>query len=161
MNFLIGEIADGTLTSPLGEIPLADLGAADAGQAGGAPVTHTGRVVVGIRPESFEDAATAGERPGHVAVTATVDVLESTGSDVYAHLSINGHGPSAADEPLLRELAEATASEDPEVALATGSALVARVSVLHSLREGQQGRLYVDASRLHLFDPSSGRRISS
>jgi multiple sugar transport system ATP-binding protein len=156
MNFLIGEITGGTLTSPLGTIAVGDLGESDPAHPG----AHTGRVVVGVRPESFEDAASAGERPGHVAVTATVDVLESTGSDVYAHLSLNGHGPSAADEPLLRELAQATASEDPEVALAGGSELVARVAVSHSLTEGQEGRLFLDTRRLHLFDPETGRRIT-
>jgi multiple sugar transport system ATP-binding protein len=164
MNFLIGEIADGALTSPLGTIALADLGESDPARAGGVRVAHTGRVVVGVRPESFEDTAIAGERPGHVAVTANVDVLESTGSDVYAHLSLNGHGwagSDPADEPLLRELAQATAAEDPEVALATGSELVARVSVSHSLAEGQEGRLFVDTRRIHLFDPASGRRLPS
>jgi multiple sugar transport system ATP-binding protein len=161
MNFLIGEITDGTITSPLGTIALADLGESDPAGTGGVRVTHTGRVVLGVRPESFEDAATSGERPGHVAVTANVDVLESTGSDVYAHLSLNGHGPSAADEPLLRELAQATAAEDPEVALATGSELVARVGVSHSLAEGQPGRLFVDTRRIHLFDPATGLRIPS
>jgi multiple sugar transport system ATP-binding protein len=164
MNFLIGEIADGALTSPLGTIALADLGDSDPARAGGVRVAHTGRVVVGVRPESFEDTAIAGERPGHVAVTANVDVLESTGSDVYAHLSLNGHGwagSDPADEPLLRELAQATAAEDPEVALATGSELVARVSVSHSLAEGQEGRLFVDTRRIHLFDPASGRRLPS
>jgi multiple sugar transport system ATP-binding protein len=154
MNFLLGEIADGSLTSPLGTIPVSDL--PDGGGAG-----HTGRVVVGVRPESFEDASLVGERPGLVALTATVDVLESTGSDVYAHLSLNGHGPAADDEPILRELAEATASEDPEAALAgSSSELVARVGVTNSLTEGEQGRLWIDTRRLHLFDPATGRRLS-
>jgi multiple sugar transport system ATP-binding protein len=165
MNFLIGEIADRTLTFPLGAIALDDLGGSDSESDPESDpahqVSHTGRVVVGVRPESFEDAASAGERPGHLEVTATVDVLESTGSDVYAHLSLNGHGPSAADEPLLRELAQATASEDPEVALAGGSELVARVSVSHSLIEGQEGRLWIDTRRVHLFDPATGQRISA
>jgi multiple sugar transport system ATP-binding protein len=166
MNFLIGEIADGSLTSPLGTIALGDLG-----DTGGAAQGHSGRVVVGLRPESFEDAAMVGERPGLVGVTVMVDVLESTGSDVYAHLSLNGDsagsgpaGPGSAgpgaDDAVLRELAEATASEDPEVALATGSDLVARVGVSHSLIEGQEGRLWIDAHRIHLFDPATGRRLS-
>jgi multiple sugar transport system ATP-binding protein len=157
MNFLMGEIAEGSLTWPLGTIPLSDL----AGVEGS---SHSGRVVVGVRPESFEDAAMVGERPGLVAVTAMVDVLESTGSDVYAHLSLNGLGPGRAgfdsDDAVLRELAQATASEDPEVALATGSELVARVGVSHSLAEGQEGRLWIDAHRIHLFDPATGRRLS-
>ena len=152
MNFLIGEVADGSLTSPLGTIALSELG----DEAG---VTNTGRVVVGVRPESFEDATLAGERPGLVSLTATVDVLESTGSDVYAHLSLNGH-ERGVEEPLLRELAQATASEDPEVALATGSELVARVGVATSLAEGEQGRLWIDARRIHLFDPATGQRLS-
>jgi len=153
MNFVMGEIADGQLVSPLGTVPVSQL--ADA-----AGTSHTGQVVVGVRPESFEDASLAGERPGLVALTATIDVLESTGSDVYAHLSLNGHGGPKADEPLLRELAQATASEDPEVALATGSELVARVGVATSLLEGEKGRLWVDTTRLHLFDPATGRRLS-
>ena len=65
-----------------------------------------------------------GERPGLVAVSAMVDVLESTGSDVYAHLSLNGRpgsGVGVRRSATLRELAQATAAEDPEVALATGS----------------------------------------
>jgi multiple sugar transport system ATP-binding protein len=157
MNFVMGEVADGSLRSALGTIPLSALG-----DAGG--VSHTGRVIVGVRPESFEDASLTGERPGLVALTATVDVLESTGSDVYAHLSLNGHGDGhaapTADEPLLRELAQATASEDPEVALATGSELVARVGVATSLAEGEKGQLWIDATRIHLFDPATGQRLS-
>jgi multiple sugar transport system ATP-binding protein len=153
MNFLIGEIADGSLTSPLGTFPLSELDPA-----------HSGRVVLGVRPESFEDAAMVGERPGMVAVTAMVDVLESTGSDVYAHLSLNGAGAgwagSDSDDAVLRELAQATAAEDPEVALATGSGLVARVGVSHSLTEGQEGRLWIDVRRIHLFDPATGQRLS-
>jgi multiple sugar transport system ATP-binding protein len=157
MNFLIGEIADGSLTSPLGTIVLAEAEPAHPAAA------HSGRVVVGVRPESFEDAAMVGERPGLVALTAMVDVLESTGSDVYAHLSLNGAGwaGSDSDDPVLRELAHATAAEDPEVALATGSDLVARVGVSHSLSEGQEGRLWIDSRRIHLFDPATGRRLSS
>jgi multiple sugar transport system ATP-binding protein len=99
-------------------------------------------------------------RPGLVALTATVDVLESTGSDVYAHLSFNGH-QHAAEEPLLRELAQATTSEDPEAGLATSqSELVARVGVATSLAEGEQGRLWIDARRIHLFEPATGQRLS-
>ena len=71
-----------------------------------------------------------------------------------------GRGPVADEDPVLRELAQATASEDPEVALATGSELVARVGVSHSLTEGQEGRLWIDTGRIHLFDPATGRRLS-
>jgi hypothetical protein len=38
---------------------------------------------------------------------------------------------------------------------------VARVGVSHSLTEGEEGRLWIDTARIHLFDPASGRRLSS
>jgi multiple sugar transport system ATP-binding protein len=165
MNFVLGEIAEGSLTSPLGTFALGEPDPTHpSAHAGIARPAHSGRVVVGVRPESFEDAAMVGERPGLVALTATVDVLESTGSDVYAHLSLNGAGAawagSDSKDRVLRELAEATASEDPEVALATGSELVARVGVSHSLTEGEEGRLWIDTHRIHLFDPATGQRLS-
>ena len=117
----------------------------------------------GSGPRASRTRAWWASAPGLVALTVTVDMLESTGSDVYAHLSLNGHGRAGSDsgdEPLLRELAQATASEDPEVALAVGSELVARVGVSNSLTEGQEAQLWIDAGRIHLFDPASGRRLS-
>ena len=91
MNFLIGEITDGLLASPLGTIAL-------AGSRRIGPPTPPTPVAQwsggGRRPaRASRTRRPVGERPGHVAVTATVDVLESTGSDVYAHLSLNGAGP--------------------------------------------------------------------
>jgi multiple sugar transport system ATP-binding protein len=81
MNFLPGVIGDGSLRFPLATIPLADTKLA----ALAAPAGERS-VVVGIRPEDFEDAAIAGDRARGIRVRALVDVLESTGSDVYAHL---------------------------------------------------------------------------
>jgi multiple sugar transport system ATP-binding protein len=147
MNFMIGEIDGASLRSPLGTIPLTD------------PPAAAGRVVVGVRPESIEDAILVGERPGGVTVTATIDVLESTGSDVYAHLSLNGQEADPADEPLLRELAVATA-EDPDAAPVTTSDLVARVGTATSLGEGREGQLRLDSGAIHLFDPGTGERLA-
>ena len=69
-------------------------------------------MLVGIRPEDFEDAALAGERGHGITIKALIDVLESTGSDVYAHLSTRRaeRRPRTLDESLLREL-KATAIE--------------------------------------------------
>src|SRR6476619_5940860 len=59
MNFLPGEIANGSLKFALATIPLDDV------RNAGERVTQGDRhVLVGIRPEDFEDAALAGER-GH------------------------------------------------------------------------------------------------
>jgi multiple sugar transport system ATP-binding protein len=157
MNFLLGEVVEGSLRFPLATVPVADVveGAAAKGR-------RAGRVIVGIRPEDFEDAAVAGDRGGGVTVRATIDVLESTGSDIYAHLSLDGaNGAAAMDEPLLRELAEATTSDAEEVAPPGGPDVIARVDSSSKLDEGREADLWLDTSRIHLFDPASGERLSS
>ena len=78
-----------------------------------------GRVVVGVRPEDFEDAAVAGERGRGVHVRATIDVLESTGSDIYAHLSIDGaSGEDEVPQALLDGIAAAEGEDGPRPASA-------------------------------------------
>jgi multiple sugar transport system ATP-binding protein len=49
MNFMPGELRDGVAETPLGEIHLHEQARARAG-------SHRGSVIVGVRPESFQDA---------------------------------------------------------------------------------------------------------
>jgi multiple sugar transport system ATP-binding protein len=157
MNFLPGEIRDGSLRFPLATVPLDG-----ADRAGPVPPGRDGPVVVGIRPEDFEDAAVAGERERGVVVKALIDVLESTGSDVYAHLSPGGqNGAAALSEPVLRELAAGAVSTTEEEVIPTSLDVVARLDSSSRLGEGQEGELWLDTSKLHLFDPHSGERLES
>jgi multiple sugar transport system ATP-binding protein len=133
MNFLPGEIRGGSLRFPLATIALAD-----ARRSGLATGDRDGPVVVGIRPEDFEDARIAGQREGGITVTALIDVLESTGSDVFAHLSVDGRsGPGALDQP----------------------EVIARLDSSSRLGDGQEGELWLDVSKLHLFEPETGDRL--
>jgi multiple sugar transport system ATP-binding protein len=120
-----------------------------------------GKVLVGIRPEDFEDAALATERGHGIRLTALVDVLESTGSDVYAHLTLaeqNGHG--AFDDPHVREV-QAAAAESDDAAIPDAMDVIARLDSSSRIGEGKQAELWMDTSRIHLFDPDSGERIAS
>jgi multiple sugar transport system ATP-binding protein len=154
MNFLPGEITDGSLRFPLATVPVPRRSA-----AGGAAPPRDGQVVVGIRPEDFEDAQIAGDRRGGTHVTALIDVLESTGSDVYAHISLDGDGgETALGERMLRELA--AVSEEPSEEQAAGALeVVARLDSSSRLREGAEGELWLDTAKLHLFDPETGQRL--
>jgi multiple sugar transport system ATP-binding protein len=154
MNFLPGKISDGSLHFPLATIPLLGDGLAALGRS-------DGRVVVGIRPEDFEDAALAGDRGGGTTITALVDVLESTGSDVYAHLSLGeggGNGSGALDESVVRHL-QAAAVDSTDTAPAPGLEVIARLDSTSRIGEGTAGKLWLDTSRLHLFDPDTGERL--
>jgi multiple sugar transport system ATP-binding protein len=156
MNFLPGEIADGSLRFALATIPLDDVR-----NAGERVTQGDGRVLVGIRPEDFEDAALAGERGRGIRITALIDVVESTGSDRYAHLSTGEqNGNHAPDESLMREL-KAMAIESGDDITPTSLDVIARVDASSRLDEGKQGELWLDSTKLHLFDPATGERLQA
>jgi multiple sugar transport system ATP-binding protein len=156
MNFLPGEITSGSLKFGLATIPLDDV------RNGGERVTQSdGRVLVGIRPEDFEDAALAGERGHGIRIKAMIDVLESTGSDRYAHLAAGEHnGSHELNESLLREL-KAMAIESGDDITPTSLDVIARVDASSRLGEGKEGELWLDSTKLHLFDPATGERLES
>jgi len=154
MNFLPGEIANGSLKFTLATIPLDDVR-----NAGERVTQGDGRVLVGIRPEDFEDAALAGERGHGIKIKAVIDVLESTGSDRYAHLSTGEHnGNHELNESLLREL-KAMAIESGDDITPTSLDVIARVDASSRLDEGKEGELWLDSTKLHLFDPATGERL--
>jgi multiple sugar transport system ATP-binding protein len=153
MNFLAGEIAGGELRFPLASIALGN-GAAPRFSA----PPREGPVVVGIRPEDFEDAGLATDREHGIRVRAKIDVLESTGSDVYAHLTLDGAGNQSLAAPVIEELAAATDVAAEDVAPVSGD-VIARLDASSTIREGGESELWLDTTHLHLFDPDSGSRI--
>jgi multiple sugar transport system ATP-binding protein len=156
MNFLPGEIADGSL-----RFPLATLALTDEGNGGLRGSDHHGNVLVGIRPEDFEDAELATERGHGIRVRAMIDVLESTGSDVYAHLTPGDrNGPATFDDPHVREV-QAAAAESDAAAIPAPMDVIARLDASSRLGEGKEAELWMDTSRIHLFDPDTGERLAS
>jgi multiple sugar transport system ATP-binding protein len=152
MNFFPGQIAEGSVRSPLGTVPLPDR-LKDAVQAG----SGQRDVIVGIRPEHFEDASlmddASRERGG--LVTVKVDVLESMGSDAYAHFTVEQS--EAIESAELAELAADSGRTD------TGSdtGFTARLSAATTARAGEPIELWFDTDKLQLFDPSSGKNLVS
>jgi multiple sugar transport system ATP-binding protein len=110
----------------------------------------SGRVVVGIRPEAFEDAALAD--PGLPQIEVTVEVVEDLGPDTHVIFPI--------DAPPIDASAVREAAEDDATLIATDRAMfTARVDPATTARPGQRLRLAVDASKFHFFDPGSGARL--
>jgi len=143
MNFFAGSISGGRLKLPFAEIPAPEA------------VSHSGEVIVGIRPEDFEDAhfAPAGHAAG-VEFEAPIEVLESMGSEIYVYFSFSG-GEVSSDE--LAELArDSGIAETPGGR--TGLA-VARLSPESDVKEGDTAKLWFDAAKLHLFDPGDGSSL--
>jgi multiple sugar transport system ATP-binding protein len=152
MNFLPGALADGTVRTPLGDMPVS----AQLRQV--LESSRAGRdVIVGIRPESFEDASlvTPDTRHGGITFRASIDVRESMGSDVYVYFTKDiEQGVNAAE---LEELARDSGRVDTG---ARGDTVVARLDAATRISEGQDADLWADARAAHIFDPASGQNIS-
>jgi multiple sugar transport system ATP-binding protein len=150
MNFLPGSLEDGQLRTPLGDIALPDQVRAKA-EAAGAGRT----VIVGIRPEHFNDATLVGDKLDQgLTFSAAVDVLEWLGSDMYAYFSIQGSRATA------RELEELAADAGAADIPGAGDQIVARLDTGSRAREGQRLDLWWDVQRVHLFNPDDGANLT-
>jgi multiple sugar transport system ATP-binding protein len=139
MNLVDATVDDGGVRFGQFHVPFA---------GGGRPAGVGKQVVLGIRPEAFEDAAFA---PGLPTIRAQVEVLEELGSDV--HLFFHVDAP-----PISAEILEAAAGGG----LPDGRALfTARVDAQTAARVGESIDLAVDLRRSHFFDPESGARLST
>ena len=152
MNFMPATVDGGTLRTPLGDAPLAS-GLRQALERANAPR----ELIIGIRPESFEDAslASADAKQNGIGFRATIDVLESMGSDVYVYFTKEiERGVDAAE---LAELARESGRADTG---GSGDTVVARIDTATRIREGDDAELWADLRSLHVFDPSTGRNIA-
>ena len=110
-------------------------------------------MILGIRPEDFEDASLAAGRAGRPAdARSTCDLTEPLGAEVLVHFGTAATGvvSSAADATPARTRTSARGGGDDE---ATARACVARVSPRTRSPSGRPIELAVDTSRLYFFDP--------
>ncbi|MCE7000280.1 sn-glycerol-3-phosphate ABC transporter ATP-binding protein UgpC [Saccharothrix sp. S26] len=151
MNFVPAALEHGVLRSALGDVPLTDrvrglLEGADAPR----------EVIMGLRPEHFEDARLVDEavRAKGVTFTDHVDVLESMGSDKFAYFSLQGEQATSA------ELAELAADAGAADVPGGGVSLVARIAATSTAVEGEPADIWFDADKVQLFDPANGRNLT-
>src|SRR4051795_12654664 len=149
MNFLPGQLDGDQLRTPIGDLRLTGkmcrrLEAGDGrGRRG---------VIIGIRPEHFEDAMLVTlPATGHI-FKARIEVLEALGSDSYAHFTVDSPRISSSE---LEELADETSVASS----AEGVQVVARLAAASAIKQGQEVQLWVDTSQLHLFDHDTGRSL--
>jgi multiple sugar transport system ATP-binding protein len=150
MNFMPGQVAADTLKLPFGELRLSRE-VLDGLDTGG-----DGHVIVGIRPESFEDAELVGDARSRGTVFETeVDLVESMGSELYAYFTVGSDRLESAE---LRELAEDSGASEVPSAGAEGQ-VVARLAATSKARRGERLELWVDTDKLHFFDAKTGRSL--
>jgi len=151
MNFLPADLDGDRIKLSVGTAPIPDRWRRrmNGGLPGG-----RGAVLVGVRPEDFEDAELVHDRPSGIRFKTTIEVLESTGSEFYAHFTLGTQRVSSRD---LEELAHHGGT--PDLTAPEGSRVVARLETASGVREGHEAELWVDTEHLHVFDPETGRSM--
>src|SRR5687767_11519900 len=153
MNFLPGRLDGEKLELPFGSATVPDrLKAALQKGAGGAR-----DVIVGVRPEHFEDAAIEPDRPGLMKFKAKVDVVESMGSELYAYFDVETKQEVQSDD--LTELAKDAGMEDLPGG-GTGQHVVARLDAESKASAGGDIELVLDTTQIKLFDPDGGKSLT-
>jgi multiple sugar transport system ATP-binding protein len=130
--------------TPIGAIPLKS----DPG---------TKEVIVGIRPEHFEDAAVEpADHPDRMKFRTKVDVVESMGSELYVYFDVKSEELQSAE---LQELAADAGMEDLP-SHGGGQQVVARLSAESKASPGGEVELVVDTSQIKLFAADTGKSLA-
>ena len=136
MNLVEAEVADGFVSFAGHRIP--------------ARAPKQGRVVVGIRPESLQDASFADPSLPHMDVD--VEVVEELGAETHVIFPVDA-------APV--EVSGARETDEEEAILGEARThFTARVDPQTAARPARPLRLAVDPSRLHYFDPDTGARLA-
>ena len=116
-------------------------------------------VILGIRPEDFEDATLESDAPADRRLRVVCDLTEPLGSEVLVHFTTGA-------ERFISSATKADAGEDADVSFGsdsedaeTSTRLIARVSPKSRIAEGSEIELAVDTTRLYFFDPETGAAI--
>ena len=145
MNFLPASAKGGSLDTSFGTIQLDPERAAKVGDRD--------LVLVGARPEAFEDAKLVDEALlSHGArFTAQVDVTEWLGDSQYAYLPFESSDAAAAR---LKELAQELDGDQ----LRTQA--IVKIDSASRIREGGESEFWFDTRKIHVFDPQSGENLT-
>jgi multiple sugar transport system ATP-binding protein len=124
------------------------------------------RVILGVRPSDFEDAAWGD--PSWARLPVTVSVTEELGTGIHAIFPIDA---PPVEHALLAGTADAGSPADADAGSPAdesvtrpsdrGSRWTARVSPLSAARPGQPLELAVNTGALHFFDPVTGETIGA
>ncbi|NUL44182.1 ATP-binding cassette domain-containing protein [Cellulosimicrobium funkei] len=158
MNFLPATLKEGSagagvtggsggaiLSSPIGDIPIS---AEKAAVAKGHEL-----LMIGLRPEFFEDAQLVDEakKSQGAVFTAELSHLEWLGHEQYGYIEFEP------DEKVRRLLSDLAAEMDADE---LRPQVVTTLSAESRVRPGQPTDLWVDTSRIHIFDPETGENLT-
>jgi multiple sugar transport system ATP-binding protein len=156
MNFLPGRLEGDVIKTPFGDAALPDKLRAKLERNGDKSGGGGRDVVVGMRPEHFEDAAV--EESGlanRMRFRVKADVVESMGSEKYVYFDVAAQELHTAE---LDELAADAGLEDLP-SHGGGQQVVARLSAESQVSPGSEVELSLDTSQIKLFATEDGHSL--
>jgi multiple sugar transport system ATP-binding protein len=137
-------VQDGVIETPFGDVAVTGRIAGAAGHD---------LVIVGIRPQHFEDASVvdASTRAHGETFTAHVDVTEWLGNELYAYI------PYDAPEDVTLQLKELQRELDSEQ---MRTQLVVVLGAQSKITDGTVTDLWFDNEQIHVFDPATGENLT-
>jgi multiple sugar transport system ATP-binding protein len=144
MNFLPATVEGNSVKLPFGTVTIPQEKAAKA--------QDKGLLIAGIRPEHFDDASVVdGSRGDGSTFKANVDVVEWLGNEAYAYI------PFEAPPEVQAQLDQLEKDLDGE---AMRTQLVVALDASSRIQKGEDATIWVDARRMHLFDPKTGENLT-
>jgi multiple sugar transport system ATP-binding protein len=159
MNMLLVTLEESPsgLVANLGEDHRLEIGRESAEARPGLPAYAGRNVILGIRPEDIDDAALHPDAPAGSRIRGKVQLRESLGSLVMAHMLVDA---STARTEMTKELAaDSGAPEGGSVLGGEGARVVASFNARSKVKEGDNVEAVVDTRNLHFFDPDTGLGI--
>ncbi len=143
MNFVPAEVEGTTVKLPFGTV---ELSKDKTERAQG-----RGLLIAGIRPEHFEDASVKTDAVAGSTFRARVDVVEWLGNEAYAYI------PFEAPPEVQEQLTQLERDLDGDQ---MRTQLVVSLDGASRIAEGDEAEIWVDAGKIHLFDPSTGENLT-
>ncbi len=145
MNFLPGEVSNGQIELPFGTFEMPDRIAQAVGDRD--------LVIVGLRPEHFEDENLVDDSKkdrGQI-FEAQVDVTEWLGSELYAYVPFKTH------DSVKEKLEELDRDLDGD---GMRTQFVVALDSTSRVRDGDKTSLWFDPNKMMVFDPESSENLT-
>jgi multiple sugar transport system ATP-binding protein len=145
MNFMPAKVDGTSVELPFGTVQIPEERAKAA--------QGKGLLIAGVRPEHFEDASVVDGSKSKNGSTfnATVDVVEWLGNEAYAYI------PFEAPPEVQKQLEQLEKDLDGE---SLRTQLVISLDGASQVEAGQNAEIWINAEKMHLFDPSTGENLT-
>jgi multiple sugar transport system ATP-binding protein len=146
MNFIPAHVRGDVFSTPLGDIPV-------PAQARGRMSKAGDIVLLGVRPEHFEDAKFVDDAklPYGSVFDTEFTHTEWLGNQQYGYIR---YRPDDAVQAKLNELARDLDGDEMQ------PQLVVALDASSRIRGGSPGRIWLDTRRMHVFDPETGENLT-